>query len=67
MAGALAMLKGEWRKCCDLILSLKVWNLMPNTEAVKATLQTSIQEESLRTYLFAYSGYYDSISLLTLR
>lgn len=67
MAGALAMLKGEWRTCSDLILNLKVWNLMPDTEAVKATLKASIQEESLRTYLFAYSGYYDSISLITLR
>lgn len=66
MAGALAMKKGDWRTCEQHVLSLSVWSLCPNADAVRAMLRQKIKEESLRTFLFAHSGIYDSLSLDTL-
>jgi translation initiation factor 3 subunit C len=67
MAGALAMKEGNWEKCVDLILGLKVWKLFPDPEGTRVMLKAKIQEEALRTYLFTFSGYYDSLALGTLR
>ena len=44
----------------------KVWNLFRNSEMIKSMVSKKIQEESLRTYLFTYSGIYDSLNLQTL-
>jgi len=66
MAGALAMKDGNWRRCEELILSLRIWNLFPNKEKVVAMLKEKIKEESLRTFLFTCSGFYNSLSLVSL-
>jgi translation initiation factor 3 subunit C len=66
MAGALAMKVGDWRTCESHVLSLSIWSLCTNADAVRNMLRQKIKEESLRTYLFAFSGFYDSMSLLTL-
>ncbi|WVQ79460.1 eukaryotic translation initiation factor 3 subunit C [Cryptococcus sp. DSM 104549] len=58
-----ALQAGEWEKARDLILSIKVWTLLDNVDEVKDVLAKKIQEEGLRTYLFTYSAYYDSLSL----
>eukprot|EP01135_Chromosphaera_perkinsii_P005639 Nk52_evm10s356 gene=Nk52_evmTU10s356 len=66
IAGARALARGDWRKTRDLVLGLKVWNLFSNPEAVKDMIQTKIQEEGIRTYLFSYCGVYDSVSMVTI-
>ena len=43
-----------------------MWAATPNTDKVKEMLTIKIKEQSLRTYLFAYSGFYDSLSLPSL-
>ena len=43
-----------------------MWNLFRDPEKIKAMVGRKIQEESLRTYLFTYSGIYDSLNLQTL-
>ncbi|WWD20075.1 eukaryotic translation initiation factor 3 subunit C [Kwoniella shandongensis] len=58
-----ALQAGEWEKARDLILSIKVWQLLDNVSDVKDVLAKKIQEEGLRTYLFTYSSYYASLSL----
>jgi len=63
IAAAKSLSNGDWKKCADLLLTLPVWNLVPNSEAVKSMLKRKIQEEGLRTYLFTYSSFYDSLSL----
>ena len=66
MAGARALEKGDWEKCENYVLALPVWTHLGSEECVsqvKATLQTRIKEEALRTFLFAYSAYYEALSL----
>jgi len=62
-AASKALSTGDWKLCESLLLSLKVWSLMPNADNVKNNLKRRIQEEGLRTYLFTYSHFYDSMSL----
>uniref|UniRef100_A0A7S2HV13 Eukaryotic translation initiation factor 3 subunit C n=1 Tax=Octactis speculum TaxID=3111310 RepID=A0A7S2HV13_9STRA len=67
LAAAKALTTGEWKKCTELILDdMDIWNLIPGEksgEAVKKMLLEKIKAEALRTYLFAYSAHYDSLSL----
>ncbi|KAK4683847.1 translation initiation factor 3 subunit C, partial [Tremellales sp. Uapishka_1] len=58
-----AMQSGEWEKAKELIETIKVWGLLENQQEVKDMLARKIQEEGLRTYLFTYAPYYDSLSL----
>ncbi|KAG5439245.1 hypothetical protein PCANB_001544 [Pneumocystis canis] len=58
-----ALATGEWEKCCKLIKSIKIWDLMPEAQKIKNILTTRIQEEAVRTYLFTYSSFYDTISI----
>lgn len=57
---------GEWQKAATMLNSIKIWDLMPAPEKVKTMLSAQIQEEGLRTYLFTYAPFYDSLSLDTL-
>ncbi|XP_048581794.1 eukaryotic translation initiation factor 3 subunit C isoform X2 [Nematostella vectensis] len=66
VAASKAMKTGDWRKCKDYILAVKVWKLFSCADQVKEMLTRKIQEESLRTYLFTYNSVYDSLSLHTL-
>lgn len=50
----------------DLCTCLDVWNLVPgegSAEGIKAMLASKIKLEGLRTYLFAFSPQYESLSL----
>ena len=62
MAGARALLKGEWKKCLDPICALKVWDQFPEPKAVRAMVGTRIKEEGLRTYMLSFGAHYDSLS-----
>jgi len=62
-AAAKSLSSGNWKACEELLMSLKVWALLPNADAIKANLRRKIQEEGLCTYLFSYSHFYDSLSL----
>lgn len=58
-----ALSKGDWKKCEVLLLELPIWNLVSKGDQVKVMLRRKIQEEGLRTYIFAYNSFYDSMSL----
>ncbi|KAL2810915.1 eukaryotic translation initiation factor 3 subunit C [Aspergillus granulosus] len=57
---------GDWKKAAEMLNSIKIWDLMPQPEKVKEMLSQQIQEEGLRTYLFTYAPFYDSLSISTL-
>ncbi|KAI9933482.1 hypothetical protein ASPWEDRAFT_159860 [Aspergillus wentii DTO 134E9] len=57
---------GDWKKAASMLNSIKIWDLMPQPEKIKEMLSEQIQEEGLRTYLFTYAPFYDSLSTATL-
>ncbi|KAJ3099826.1 Translation initiation factor 3 subunit c [Phlyctochytrium bullatum] len=63
MGASRALSNGEWQRCQQLIRSIKIWDLMPEVDKIKDMLSLKIQEEGLRTYLFQYSPFYDSLGL----
>jgi len=67
VAGAKAMKMGDFRSCLNFIvnpkMNNKVWNLFHCRDDVVGMLERKIKEESLCTYLFTYSQFYDNISL----
>ncbi|KAG6013774.1 Translation initiation factor 3 subunit c [Claviceps lovelessii] len=66
MQASKALAAGEWKKATTFIHSIKIWELMPNAEDIKTMLSKQIQEEGLRTYLFTYAPFYDTLALETL-
>ncbi len=66
MQASKALAAGEWKKATEFIHSIKIWELMAKPDAIKAMLSEQIQEEGLRTYLFTYAPYYDTLSVATL-
>lgn len=66
MKSASALLKGDWKNCSDLINAMQVWDLVPgegSAAQIANMLTAKIKVEGLRTYLFAFSAQYDSLSL----
>ncbi|KAI5288477.1 Translation initiation factor 3 subunit c [Ascosphaera aggregata] len=57
---------GDWKKASETLNAIKIWDLMAKPDAIKAMLAEQMQEEGLRTYLFTYAPFYDSLSLSTL-
>lgn len=70
VAASKAMRVGNWKACKDYIINekmnSKVWDLFHQAEKVREMITQKIQEEALRTYLFTYSSYYDSLSVARL-
>ncbi|KAI8717874.1 Eukaryotic translation initiation factor 3 subunit C [Fusarium sp. LHS14.1] len=66
MQASKALAAGEWKKSITFIHSIKIWDLMPSAEEIKTMLSKQIQEEGLRTYLFTYAPFYDTLSIETL-
>ncbi|PHH75437.1 hypothetical protein CDD80_2369 [Ophiocordyceps camponoti-rufipedis] len=66
MQASKALAAGEWKKSTNFIHSIKIWDLMPSCDEIKAMLSKQIQEEGLRTYLFTYAPFYDTLALDTL-
>ncbi|CAF9925933.1 MAG: Translation initiation factor 3 subunit c [Alectoria fallacina] len=66
MQASRALAAGEWKKSADLINSIKIWELMAEPEKIKDMLSAQIQEEGLRTYLFTYAPFYDTLAVGTL-
>ncbi|KAL3426937.1 eukaryotic translation initiation factor 3 subunit 8 [Phlyctema vagabunda] len=66
MQASKALAAGEWKKATSFIHSIKIWELMAKPEEIKTMLSEQIQEEGLRTYLFTYAPFYDTLSVSTL-
>ncbi|KAI8936777.1 Translation initiation factor 3 subunit c [Plenodomus lindquistii] len=66
MQASKALSAGEWKKAAEFINGIKIWELMANAEQIKDMLSAQIQEEGLRTYLFTYAPFYDTLSIETL-
>jgi len=61
--------KGDWKTCANYLTSMEIWKLVPGEKAeekIQSILFEKIKLEGLRTYLFAFSSQYDSLSLTQL-
>lgn len=66
MSASKALMRGDWATCVELLSNLDVWQLVPGENAAKdiaAMLLGKIKLEALRTYMFAFSKQYESLSL----
>jgi translation initiation factor 3 subunit C len=67
MQAAKALAQGDWKRCQELISKIAIWDLLgSDKDKIKEMLAEQIQEEGLRTYLFTYAPYYDTLSITTL-
>ncbi len=66
MQASKTLAAGEWKKAIQFIHSIKIWELMPQAEDIKAMLAKQIQEEGVRTFLFTYAPFYDTLAIDTL-
>jgi translation initiation factor 3 subunit C len=68
MQASKALSQGDWKKARALIEKIKVWDLMgkEESERIKVMLGRKIQEEGVRTYIFTYAAFYDTMSLSSL-
>lgn len=66
MQASKALAAGEWQKAASYISSIKIWDLMKEPQKIKDMLEAQIQEEGLRTYLFTYAPFYDTLAVSTL-
>jgi translation initiation factor 3 subunit C len=63
LQAAKALANGDWKIASDLIGKISVWKLLPKPEDTTAMLESKIKVEGVRTYLFTYAPYYDTLSL----
>ena len=49
-----ALVRGEWRRCAQLVTTLPCWQLLAAPNAMRALLSRLVQREALRTYLLSY-------------
>lgn len=63
MQASKALAAGDWKRSSELINAIKIWDLMPQAAKIKTSLAEQIQQEGLRTYLFTYAPYYDTLSI----
>ena len=55
--------KGDWKRCSDMINTLRTFNVHKTKEEIKNTLNLSIKQTSLRCYIILYASEFTSLSL----
>eukprot|EP00762_Andalucia_godoyi_P005566 ANDGO_00596.mRNA.1 Eukaryotic translation initiation factor 3 subunit C len=60
---ALAMLEGDWARCCSVLFEIDTWTGIHNAEDVKAKLKERVKEETMRSYLLSNARIYKSFSI----
>ena len=63
MAGAKALMNGDWKTCDTLVRELKAWRRVQKPTELVAMLSQKVKEEGLRTYLLSFGAQYDSLSM----
>src|SRR5690349_14232514 len=59
-------MKGDWKKCNDLIMTLRIYNNYKSNTHIKQKLTENIKETGLKCYLIFYKNEYKSLNLSAL-
>ncbi|KAL6451889.1 NIP1 Eukaryotic translation initiation factor 3 subunit C [Candida maltosa Xu316] len=60
---SIALQKGDWLKSYNLLSSIKIWRLFPNTDELLVMMKNKLQIEGLRTYIFTYKSVFSKLSI----
>jgi len=63
MHAAKALQSGDWKKASELLTSIKVWSLFPESDKIRELIKEKLQVEGLRTYIFQFKSYYSKLSI----
>merc|ERR1719253_1791338 len=63
MVAARALLQGNCQASVAAVRDMKFWDLLQDKDVVQPKIENMIKVEGMRTYLFQYSGYYNSFSV----
>ncbi|CDR44217.1 CYFA0S14e00936g1_1 [Cyberlindnera fabianii] len=66
MHAAKALQAGEWKKSAEMLTTLKIWNLVPESDKLREMIKEKVQVEGLRTFLFQFKSYYSKLSITKL-
>lgn len=66
MHAAKALQAGDWQKASELLSSIKIWNLFPESDKIRAMIKEKLQIEGLRTYVFQFKTFYSKLSVAKL-
>lgn len=66
MHAAKALQAGEWKKTVELLTSIKIWNLLPESDNIRTMITEKVQVEGLRTFLFQFKSLYSKLSIAKL-
>lgn len=58
--------KGDWSKAYQLLASIKIWKLLPDSENLLVMLKNQLKIEGLRTYIFTYKSVFSKLSVAKL-
>ena len=60
---ALALEKGEWQICYELLLQINIWTSIMNKDQVKERIKNKVKESALKCYLLRFKSILENISL----
>lgn len=63
VAAAKALSNGNWRECEKYIMTISIWEQLPNPEAIKMMLKHKIRESGLYSFMYSTGSCYTSLSV----
>lgn len=63
ISAAKALANGQWQRCLELALQLKLWSMFSNPTEIKAMLHRKIKEAGFCSFVLAFGPNYTSLSV----
>eukprot|EP01016_Furgasonia_blochmanni_P011697 TRINITY_DN1540_c0_g1_i1.p1 TRINITY_DN1540_c0_g1~~TRINITY_DN1540_c0_g1_i1.p1 ORF type:complete len:871 (-),score=366.55 TRINITY_DN1540_c0_g1_i1:74-2686(-) len=61
-AASQELTKGNWRKCYDYLISMKLWDDLYEADKAKENLLVRVKEQAFKCFLFSFKNCFDSLS-----
>jgi translation initiation factor 3 subunit C len=63
VAAAKALANGNWRECERYMMNVRIWDMLPNPEAVRMMIKHKIREASLYSFMYSTGPCYSALSM----